>query len=332
MDNNQWINDKGLFLGQPAFDFMLGDSFENIANALKTIREYRAYAHPDSPDWKEYVQEFFQILGFQPEQKAPRLVALAEIGAHQTASAKALVLLLSPGENGDEIIPGLDWLSYLYYAANYHKARWGFLTNGLELRVYDVRRSDFRETFLWANLDGIVQEDKLDSFFTIYKIFSYTRGQHTVDTPLKRNSRPSPKTKPTSPGGESYTVAYHTAGKPQHIVALFEALRTRILGLSDAVTERPLKKYITYVEKSIFCSLLLQNNQIKIWVNMPVHEISKPIIVVRDVNGIGHYGTGDTEIRLQNATQLEATLDVIRQAYERVKSNQSPRAHASRGD
>lgn len=317
VDNNQWINDKGLFLGQPAFDFMLGDSFESIANALKTIREYRAYAHPDSPDWKEYVKEFFQILGFQPEQKAPRLVALAEIGAHQTTSAKALVLLLSPGENGDEIIPGLDWLSYLYYAAHYHKARWGFLTNGLELRVFDVRRPDYRETFLWANLDGIVQEDKLDSFYTIYKIFSYTRGQHTANTPPERHSRLSSKTKPTSPGGESYAVAFHTAGKPQHVVALFEALRAKILGLSDAVTERPVKKYISYAEKQIFCSLLLQNNQLKIWVTLPVHQISKPMIEVRDVSRIGHYGRGDTEITVQSASQLDAVVDIVRQAYEK---------------
>ena len=173
METNEFIADKGLFLGQADFNFSLPDSFETIMNFQKTIKEYRDYAHPDSPEWQEYIQEIFHVLGFETKQEAPRLISLIDIGAQ--ASPKALVMLVSPGENFNEIIPGLDWLSYLRFAASFHQVNWGFLTNGLEMQVFDFRRKDYLTIFFQANLDGIITEGRLDSFFTIYKIFAYIR-------------------------------------------------------------------------------------------------------------------------------------------------------------
>jgi hypothetical protein len=183
--NNEFINDKGLFLGQSNFKFSLLDSAETIANLLKTINEYRNYAHPDSPEWMKYIQEVFHILGFHTEQKAPRLISLSDIGTID--SPKALVVLILPGENLQEITPELDWLSYLFYAANFYRVNWGFLTNGLEMKMYDFRRDDYRKIFLWASLDDIIRDGKLDSFYTIYKIFCYMRGVKGEVLPSRRS-------------------------------------------------------------------------------------------------------------------------------------------------
>ncbi len=103
-------------------------------------------------------------------------------------------------------------------------------------------------------------------------------------------------------------MAYHTQGKPQSIVALFEALRAKILGLSDSVVERVQKHYITYAAPQTFCSIQLQKGQIKIWANIPVQRISGARIEVRDVSTVGHYGSGETEITMRNAAELESAL------------------------
>lgn len=191
MESNEFLRDKGLFLTQNDFNFLLPDSFESIANCLRTIKEYRDYAHPDTQEWREYIHEIFHVLGFQTEQKAPRLISLRDIGAD--SSPEALVLLVSTGENLEEIIPGLDWLTYLYYAAHYYQVDWGFLTNGFELKAFDFRRKDFRKIYFWANLDGIINESRLDSFFTIYKIFTNVRGRKGKMAVPKSSGQPKGK-------------------------------------------------------------------------------------------------------------------------------------------
>lgn len=313
MGNNEFINDKGLFLGQSDFEFSLPDSFETIENFLKTIKEYRDYAHPDSLEWQEYIHEFFHILGFHTEQKAPRLISLGDIGTN--GSPKALVMLISAGENLEEIIPGLDWLSYLFYAANFHHVNWGFLTNGLEMKVFDFRRDDYRKIFLWANLDGIIRDGKLDSFFTIYKIFSYMRGRKGAVLP-PRGGRKSPK--PQKPVSSEYDLAYHTNNIQQSTINLFEALRGRILALSTSITEKYGKIYIGYSIRKNFCEICIQKSKLKVWVDLSIDELSDPHFLCRDVRKIGHQGTGESEITLQNSDNVDAVFEIVKQAYNTI--------------
>jgi len=312
MEDNEFIADKGLFLGQSDFNFSLPDSFETIFNYLKTVKEYRDYAHPDSPEWQEYIQEFFHVLGFQTELKGPRLISLCNIDAN--SSPKALVMLISPGENLEEIIPGLDWLSYLLFAANFYQVNWGILTNGLEMKVWDFRRKEYKSIYFWANLDSVIKDGRLDSFFTIYKIFSYIRGHKGEVLPLRR-VRTSSKTK--KPVLYEFNLAYHTDNIPQSTVELFEAMRTKIFSLSSSITEKHNKMYIGYSAKGNICEIRIQKNQLKIWVDVKKPEISDPLNICRDVLNIGHYGTGDTELTLDNRSQIDDIFDIIKQAYQK---------------
>lgn len=150
------------------------DTFEEIKNVLRTIKQYRDYQHPDSPTWKEYVDEFFHILGFVTDEKNPRLVTLNVMGSTQTP--RALVVYISPGENFDEMVPGLPWESYLVLAANYYQIDWGILTDGLQLKLIYYQDRDVKQHSYWPDLDNIVQEEMLDAFFTIYKTFSFLKN------------------------------------------------------------------------------------------------------------------------------------------------------------
>ena len=312
MEDNEFIADKGLFLGQSDFNFSLPDSFETIVNYLKTVKEYRDYAQPDSPEWQEYIQEFFHVLGFQTEQKAPRLISLCDIDANN--SPKALVMLISPGENLDEIIPGLDWLSYLLFAANFYHVNWGILTNGLEMKVWDFRGKEYKTLYFWANLDGIIKDSRLDSFFTIYKIFSYIRERKGQMLPTLKARKPTKTNKPVS---SEYDFAYHTDNIPLSTIGLFEELRTKIFSLSSSITEKHNKMYIGYSDEGNICEIRLQKNQLRIWVDVKKHEISDPFNMCRDVRNIGHYGTGDIELTLDNVGQINGIFNIIEQAYRK---------------
>lgn len=175
MANQEFIIDTGLFTGENEPNISQPDSFETITNLMKTIKEYRDYTQPDSANWEEYVLEFFHILGFNTEKKAPRMLALRDMGTSGTP--QAIVGVIRGGENFEEIVPGLDWLSHLFFVCHYYKVDWGILTNGLQLKIINVKQNDYQQTLFWTNLDRIVENERLDSFFKIYKIFSYIRGQ-----------------------------------------------------------------------------------------------------------------------------------------------------------
>jgi len=150
------------------------ESLDEIANILGTIKQYRDYQHPYSPSWKEYVNEFFHVLGFSTVEKNQRIMTLNLMGANHTP--KAIVCYVKPGENFDEITPGLEWESYLFYAAKFHQVDWGILTDGLQLKVIQFEDQDKKELSYWPDLDGIVCKEKLDTFCTVYKVLSFIKG------------------------------------------------------------------------------------------------------------------------------------------------------------
>ena len=155
-------------------EYLPPESIEEITNILQTIKQYRDYSNPDSSSWKEYVDEFFHILGFSTEKKNPRLTVLNVMGANHTP--RAIVGFIHPGENFYEIVPGLSWESYLFFAANYYQIVWGILTDGLQLKVVHYQGQEINQPTYWSDIDGVFQNEKIDTFCTIYKMFSYIKG------------------------------------------------------------------------------------------------------------------------------------------------------------
>jgi hypothetical protein len=187
MDDHELIQDTGLFVGQKLFEFSLTESFDSIMNLLKTIKEYRDYASPDEAAWFGYIHEIFHVMGFSTNQVAQRLITLQEFGTSQTP--KALVCIIGPKEDFTNIVYGLNWESYLFYAAKFHQVEWVILTNGLQFKVLNFTIDPDRKKFFKCELDEIIQSGKTDSFLTLYRIFSVINKSpenRTVDEKGKR--------------------------------------------------------------------------------------------------------------------------------------------------
>ena len=171
MENDVLIKDTGLFVGQEIFEFSMTESFESITSLFQTIQQYREFTNPeDAAAWFDYVHQIFHIFGFNTAKVAPRLITLLEMGTTQTP--KALVCIIGPHENFDNIIFGFKWESYLFYAAKYHKIDWVILTNGLQFKVLNYSNDADQQKYFKCEFDEIVKNGKTDNFFTIYKIFS----------------------------------------------------------------------------------------------------------------------------------------------------------------
>jgi len=133
---------------------------------------------------------FSMSVGFSTDEKNQRIMTLNLMGANHTP--KAIVCYVKPGENFDEITPGLEWESYLFYAAKFHQVEWGILTDGLQLKVIHFKDLDNKEPSYWPDLDGIICQEKLDTFCTVYKVFSFIKGydgKSTVQGHQKKSQR-----------------------------------------------------------------------------------------------------------------------------------------------
>jgi predicted transport protein len=252
-------------------------------------------------------------LGYQTIKKNPRLLSLTP--SYAVASPKALALVLAPQEDFRQIIQGMSWDTYLFYAANYYQARWGIVTNGCELKILDFQRTDYQEVCFSADLDGIISDNQLEDFFTIYKIFHYINDQNEEIATSKRKQRKNKDTQKLD--SSTYNLSFHTQNIPQPTIALFEALRQKILTLSDSIAERYTKLYIGYSSQKTFCVVEIKKSKLSVFVNLTIDEISNYSSYCEDVRQVGHHGIGDTKVVLQNPDDLDVVFEIIRQSYNK---------------
>jgi len=118
----------------------------------------------------------------------------------------------------------------------------------------------------------------------------------------------------------TYTIDDHLDDKSDNVVRLFSALQERIMGLNEDgdISERPLKTYIGYKHGTNFCEVRVQANDIKLWVDIDPSELDDPYEIGRDVSEIGHYGTGDVEVRMDDLSDLDKVMYLIEQAYQQT--------------
>lgn len=110
-----------------------------------------------------------------------------------------------------------------------------------------------------------------------------------------------------------YTEEDHLIKPTEEIKELYELVRNRILTLVDDIEIIPQKMYIAFrKDKKNFCYLHFQKKKIKMWLNAKWGEINDLKGVAQDVSNKGHFGYGDYEIDLNDDTQLEYILSLIK--------------------
>lgn len=117
-----------------------------------------------------------------------------------------------------------------------------------------------------------------------------------------------------------YTLEYHLSEKPDETKLLFDALRERIFAFNNDgdIIEKPNKIYISYKHGKNFCEVQIQTNSLKIWLDIPFADLDDPRKISRDVSKIGHHGTGTSETKLSNLSELDTVMYLIEQSYKQT--------------
>lgn len=124
--------------------------------------------------------------------------------------------------------------------------------------------------------------------------------------------------KPAGNGGQLlYTVDDHLKNKSESLIKLFMLLQESILGLADEdkIFEKAAKMYIAYSHGKNFCEVRPQQKELLIWLDINHDELFDPYKLTRNVSKIGHYGTGEVEVRISELSDVDKVIELIKQSY-----------------
>ena len=112
---------------------------------------------------------------------------------------------------------------------------------------------------------------------------------------------------------------YLQIGKPSRM--LFDAIRKEILAIDSVVYEEILKYYIAYKAETNFVDIVPLANSLSLMLNMPFENLYDPEGVAQNVSGLGRWGNGEVEIKINSVGQIPYALSLINQSFEHQMGN-----------
>ncbi|MGL2604519.1 GmrSD restriction endonuclease domain-containing protein [Helicobacter pylori] len=98
---------------------------------------------------------------------------------------------------------------------------------------------------------------------------------------------------------------------------LFDILRKEIKALDERITEKFNQDYISYMFDKNFVDIVVQNKDLKLYLNMKFNELQDEKNLARDMTNKGHLGNGDIEVKLETKENIPYCLGLIKQALEK---------------
>lgn len=132
---------------------------------------------------------------------------------------------------------------------------------------------------------------------------------------------PSTSSTGTSPAatkqqGKDKGFAEQLEGAAVEIQALYADLRSFVFALGDDVTEKQLKLYVAFRKLKNFASVVMYPNKMLVMLKLNPDTVALEEGFSRDVRQIGHWGTGDLELCLRSAADLERAKPLLERAYQ----------------
>ena len=120
-----------------------------------------------------------------------------------------------------------------------------------------------------------------------------------------------------SSGPNAYTLDGHPQLAQPGLRAVFDALDTRIRDLDPNVYQEVLKLYVAYKCETNFVDIVPQAKGLRISLNMPFLDLDDPRGLAKNVAGLGRWGNGEVELRVNALEEVPYAIGLIRQSLDR---------------
>lgn len=114
------------------------------------------------------------------------------------------------------------------------------------------------------------------------------------------------------------TVSDYLEQADQQLKDRYEALREYVVNLGDDVQEKVLKDYFAFKRIKNFACVVVhaRTRDLLVYVKVDPDKTQLEKGFTRDVRKIGHFGTGDLEIRVASESDFERAKPLIQRSYE----------------
>lgn len=131
----------------------------------------------------------------------------------------------------------------------------------------------------------------------------------------------NPSSEPSGPVGKqssAKTVTELHNQAPQALKDLYDSLEQFLLGLGDDVTKKVTNNYYAFRRLRNFACVEVhpQAKKLLVYVKAVMEGVTLEPGFTRDVSKIGHFGTGNLEITVASAADLERARSLISDSYE----------------
>lgn len=115
-----------------------------------------------------------------------------------------------------------------------------------------------------------------------------------------------------------HSVDDHLTKVNKKLIELFYYLQEKIVNLDSSIEEAPKKNYIAYKLSQNFACIEIHKNEILIFLKVDPDEVVNMPENARSVKNIGHFGTGDLEIRVRTISDIDNIMNYIEWSYRNI--------------
>lgn len=123
---------------------------------------------------------------------------------------------------------------------------------------------------------------------------------------------------PEVPRGHNRTVLDLLAQASPELTALYEQLDAYLIALGDDVSKKTTKQYFAYRRLKNFACVEVhpQSRNLLVYLKVNPDETELEEGYSRDVRNIGHFGTGELELRIASQRDLDRAQRLIQTSYD----------------
>lgn len=172
----------------------------------------------------------------------------------------------------------------------------GFKESALRLNSYVVKQNEWNEKIIKERASILVEKALL--------IWKYPIIERNILVKYKNDDKQ-----------QMYGIDSYDFNKTTKM--LFDKLNMRIMNLSSEVRREFKKLYIAYKLDTNFADIVVQKNRLRISVNMKFNEVIDEYNICKDVTNLGRWGNGDVELFLEDISDIDKVMNIIKQSFNK---------------
>lgn len=115
---------------------------------------------------------------------------------------------------------------------------------------------------------------------------------------------------------KKYKESRHLRKKSKKVKEIYKTIKENINEYND-VEIIVLKHYFAVkLNKKNVCEIALLKNYLTIWIDLDFDRINDPLDKVSDVSEVGHWGTGNSKIQINEIDEVPYFMELFKQSYD----------------